>query len=160
MGASTDEEVAFFGAADWIESQGRSPRRAAAPGATPVPGEGEVVLQRLHYNSLGFEAMVSSVDGMTEFRCLPVFAIARKFLGKTDTGIQLGASMDDVIRAYGAPEVTSQFRETNLRYPHKGWEFLFGDGKLKSFSAFAPMSDEIEVIDNGDGSYTERTKEK
>ena len=40
------------------------------------------------------------------------------------------------------------------------WEFLFGDGKLKSFSAFAPMSDEIEVIDNGDGSYTERTKEK
>lgn len=160
MGASKDEVITFFGTPDWTESQGRSSRRATAPRATPGPGEVEVVRERLHYNSLGFEVMVSNVGGMNQFRCLPVGAIARKFLGKTDTGIQLGASIDDVIQAHGAPEVKSHFRETSLRYVHKGWEFLFSDGKLKSFSAFRPMSDEIEVIDNGDGSYTERAKEK
>jgi hypothetical protein len=37
---------------------------------------------------------------------------------------------------------------------------LFGDGKLESFSAFEPVSDEIEVVDNGDGSFTERVKAK
>ncbi|HVC95962.1 MAG TPA: hypothetical protein VND64_19895 [Pirellulales bacterium] len=159
MGASKDEVVAFFGSPDWIESR-RSPGRSLAPGKKPVRGEAEVALERLHYNSLGFEVMVSSVDGMTEFRCLPVGTIARMFLGKTDSGIQLGASIDDVIRGHGAPEVKSQLRETGLRYLHKGWTFLFGDGKLKSFSAFEPMSDKIEVIDNGDGSFTQRPKEK
>jgi hypothetical protein len=160
MGALKDEVVSFFGTPDWIETQGRSPRMSPAPGQKPATGEAAVVLERLHYYSLGFEVMVSSVRGMTEFRCLPVGAIARKFLGKTDAGIQLGASIDDVIREHGTPEVKSHFRNTNLRYVHKGWSFLFGDGKLESFSAFEPVSDEIEVVDNGDGSFTERVKAK
>ncbi|MBS0202146.1 MAG: hypothetical protein JSS49_04540 [Planctomycetes bacterium] len=160
MGAPKDEVVAFFGTPDWIETQRRSPKRSPAPGNKPVLGEAEVILERLHYNSLGFEVMVSSADGMTEFRCMPVGTIARKFLGKTDSGIQLGASIDDVSRVHGPPEVKSQFRETDLRYVHQGWAFLFGDGKLKSFSAFEPISAEFEVKDNGDGSYTQRLKEK
>ena len=111
-------------------------------------------------HQMGTEVMVSSVRGMTEFRCLSSSSIARKFLGKTEAGIRLGATTDDVIKAYGKPEVKSQFRETDFGYPHKGWRFLFRDGNLATMTASEPLLDEIEVVDNGDGSWSERVKAK
>ncbi|MGH7135242.1 MAG: hypothetical protein ACREHD_05840, partial [Pirellulales bacterium] len=105
--------------------------------------------------------MVSSVDGMTEFRCFSnKRPIARRFRGRTDEGIRLGASIDEVIKAYGAPEVRTHFRDDVLQYFHKGWRFVFGDEKLVSFSITEPMSDQIEIVDNGDGTWTERVKAK
>jgi hypothetical protein len=45
-------------------------------------------------------------------------------------------------------------------YFHKGWSFVFGDGKLIWFTATEPMSDQIEIEDHGDGSWSERVKAK
>lgn len=160
FGASKNDVIAFFGAPDWIEIQGRSAKMSASPGDAPASAHAQIVHERLHYNSLGFEINISSENGMREFRCLPRSSIAREFLGKTDTSIRLGSSIDDVIKAYGMPEVRSHFREDVLRYLHKGWSFVFGNGKLASYSAVKPMSDEIEIEDHGDGSFTERVKVK
>ncbi len=156
LGASKKDVIAAFGKPDCVEIQGRHARTYSAPGGAAVGGEAETVLERLNYNSLGFELDVSSARGLTQFRCMSGSSIARRFIGKTDAGIALGASIDDVIQAYGAPEVRSHLRDEVLYYFHKGWSFVFAEGKLISFSASAPLSDLIEIEDNGDGSWTER----
>lgn len=158
MGMSKEKVIAFFGAPDLIETQGRTPKASPVPGQKSGKGKTEVVFERLLYYSLGFELTVSSADGMTEFRCPSLAPIAREFLGTTDAGISLGASIEAVEKAYGPPEVRTHFRDDNLMYFHKGWSFVFGDGKLTSFSATLPMSDQIEVEDHGDGSWSERVK--
>lgn len=159
MKAPKEKVIAFFGPPDLIETSGRY-KVSSAPGKE-IEGQQEVVLEKLNYNSLGFEATVSSVDGMTEFRCFSNKApIARRFRGRTDVGIRLGASIEEVIKAYGAPEVRTHFRDDVLQYFHKGWRFVFSDEKLVSFSITEPMSDQIEIVDNGDGSWTERVKAK
>ncbi|HET6880710.1 MAG TPA: hypothetical protein VFI31_11175 [Pirellulales bacterium] len=160
MKASKEKVIAFFGSPDMVEVIGRSAKVSSAPGKA-MEGRHEVVFERLTYNSLGFEATVSSVDGMTEFRCFSNQGpIARRFLGRTDKGIRLGASIDEIIKAYGAPEVKTHFRDDSLFYFHKGWRFLFADETLVSFSITEPMSDQIEIVDNGDGSWIERVKAK
>lgn len=100
---------------------------------------------------------------MTGFGCfgrLWRFDSARDFLGKTDRQIGLGASIDDVVRVYGKPDVKAHLREDVLHYFHKGWSFLFRDGKLALITAFQPRPDYIEFKDTGDGGYLEEFKPK
>lgn len=159
MKAPKEKVISRFGPPDLIETSGRY-KVASAPGQE-IEGQQDVVIETLNYNSLGFETTVSSIDGMTGFRCFSNKGpIARRFRGRTAEGIKLGASIDEVIKAYGAPEVRTHFRDDVLHYFHKGWSFVFGDEKLVSFSITAPMSDQIEIIDNGDGSWTEQVKAK
>lgn len=158
MGASKEQVVAVFGKPDWIELQGRFAGVSSAPGKPPEKSQAEDALEKFHYNSLGFNLDVSSVRGVTQFHCLQRSLLSRPFLGKTDAGLSLGASIDDVVRAYGPPEVRSHFRNDVLHYPHKGWSFVFADGKLAWYSASEPLSEQIEIEDNGDGSSIQRVK--
>jgi hypothetical protein len=160
MNASKDEVIAFFGTPDLIETQHLPSRISPTPVKEPAKGESQVLLDRLNYNSLGFEVTVLGAKGTTEFRCLSGGLTTREFLGKTDAGIGMGATIDEVLKAYGSPEVKTHLRDDCLYYFHKGWSFVFGDGKLISFSATEPLSDEIEIQDRGDGSWTERVKGK
>lgn len=159
MGSSKDEVIAAFGKPDRIELLGGARGTSTAPGKPANKRHAEEVFEKLHYNSLGFELEVSSGQGITQFHCLPRGPLARPFLGKTDAGIRLGAPIDEVVQAYGAPEVRSHMRDEVLRYPHKGWSFVFDDSRLAWFSATEPLSELIEIEDHGDGSYTERVKE-
>lgn len=158
LGASKQQLIASFGQPDRIELEGRFAKAYSAPGKPAGNNQAEVTLERFHYNSLGFELSVSSEKGVTQFRTLYVGLLARPFLGKTDAGIALGASIDDVVRAYGPPERKGGFRDDVLDYFHKGWSFVFYDGKLSWFTVSEPMSDQIEIEVRDDGSYTQRVK--
>jgi hypothetical protein len=160
IGASKEQVIKAFGQPDWTELQGRFARTYLAPAKPAGNGRDDVVLERLHYNSLGFELSVSSATGVTQFRCLDLFPIARPFLGKTDAGIALGASLDDVVRAYGAPERRSGLREEVLDYLREGWSFIFRDGKLARFYTSQPISDQFEIEVHKDGSYSQRLKDE
>lgn len=159
LGASRKEVIAAFGTPDCVEIQGRTARAYSEPHGAAVSGEAETVIEKLNYHSLGFELDVSSARGLTQFRCMSGSSFARAFIGKTDAGIALGASIDDVMKAYGAPEVRSHLRDEVLHYFHKGWSFVFAEGKLTSFSASEPLSDLIEIEDHGDGSWSERPRQ-
>ncbi len=94
---------------------------------------------------------VFGCDAASEISC-------RDFLGKTDRQIGLGATVADVLAAYGKPDVRSRLREEVLRYLHKGWSFIFSNGKLAYITVSEPRSEKLEFIDHGDGSWMERIK--
>ncbi len=163
MGSTKERIIALVGTPDLIEETYRGFEVFRNPGGPALPGQKEIVRERLNYRSLGFNIEVSSREGMTGFGLygrLLCFDSARDFLGNTDRKIGLGASIDDVVRAYGTPDVKSHLREDVLHYFHKGWSFLFRDGKLASITAFPPRPEYIEFEDTGDGGYTERVNPK
>jgi hypothetical protein len=116
----------------------------------------------LHYESLGFDIEVQSDNGASRFSFFGVRELgmcARDFNGKTDKGVGLGSTSDEVIEAYGKPEFSAVNRNSrSFEYFHQGLSFQFWDNKLSRFSISSPRSDQIEFIDNGNGSYTERVK--
>ena len=160
MGASKEKVIACFGTPDFIESFRHGSGVAASPGRPALKGQKDTLRETLHYDSLGFEVRLSSDEGMTEVRCFGSRPTARGFQGKTDAKIGLDCAIGDVLRAYGKPEATSHLRDDELHYFHKGWSFQFSDGRLTSFSASKPMSDQIEIEAHDDGSWTERLKAK
>jgi hypothetical protein len=142
---------------------GASKEKILATLGTPDLIEEKSMFEWLNYQSLGFVIGVSRKKGMTDFSCfgrLQRFDSARDFLGKTDRQIGLGASMEDVVKAYGEPEVKTHLREDILRYLHQGWTFTFRDGKLASFDVSELLSEDIEVIDTGDGGWLTGWKPK
>jgi hypothetical protein len=158
--ASKAQILAALGTPDQIEETYRGPEVFKAPGV-PVKGQPEVVFETLHYPSRGFEIYVSSRKGMMGFNCfgrLWRFEPEREFPGKTDRQIAMGASIADVLKAYGEPEVQSHGRDDVLQYLHKGWWFHFRLGKLDRIQATEPLSDRIEVTPTGDGGYSTRVK--
>jgi hypothetical protein len=61
------------------------------------------------------------------------------FPGKTSEGIRLGATPDDVVRAYGKPQEKSEIESRRtLTYPELGYVFEFRQGKLTSISLNLP----------------------
>jgi hypothetical protein len=163
MGASKDRIITLLGTPDLIEETYRGFERFQYPGGPALKGQKEVVQERLNYPSRGFDIDVSSREGMTRFCCygrLLHFDSARDFLGKTDRQIGLGASIDDVVRVYGKPDIKTHLREDQLHYFHKGWSFLFREGKLASITAFQPRPDYIEFKDTGDGGWMEGVNPK
>ena len=163
LGSSKAQVIAAFGTPDLIKETFRGPRLYRSPGGPPISGQKDTVAEQLEYPSLGFAIGVSSDEGVTGFECfgrLHMGNMARDFQGRTDARIGLGASMDDVLNAYGKPDVRTHLRDDALFYFHKGWNFIFDDGKLVSFSISKPRGEEIDIHDNGDGTWTERIKEK
>jgi hypothetical protein len=161
MHATTEQILATLGAPDQIEETYRGPEALSSPGVPAHKGQPEVVFEKLRYPSRGFEISVSSKKGMMVFNCfgrLWGFDSCRDFHGETDRQIRLGATVDDVLAAYGKPDVRSRLREEVLHYFHKGWSFTFRNGKLAYFSVAEPRSEKIEFIDHGDGSWLERVK--
>lgn len=170
FGSSKEQVIAKLGKPDSIE-ESKIPM-AIVNG--PVQGGGEALLEaagkqdpaavlvisRLSYQSLGFELTIGG-QGLESVRCFGrsrMGDMATEFLGATDKGARLGVSMDEITRLYGPPEVRTTGRNDMLYYPHIGYQFLFGDSKLVEISMRKPMSDDIKVRDNGDGTWSESLK--
>ena len=160
LGATKDQIIAALGPPDEIQKQSmRQP--ASIPG--PNAPESEQVTHRLRYPSLGFDIAVSSDQGMTEVRCYgrrEQGNMARDFLGKTDKQLGLGTSIEDVLRAYGKPEVRIEARNQQWLYPHQGWDFRFRDKELAGFTMAKAVADNVLIRDNGDGSWETTVKPK
>lgn len=160
LGATKDQVIAALGQPDEIRRQ--SMRRPASAPAANAP-EGEHVTYHLRYPSLGFDITVSSDQGMKEVRCYgrrEQGNTARDFLGKTDKQLGLGASIEDVLREYGRPEVQVEGRDQMWLYPHQGWDFRFRDQELSGFTMAKPVADNVVISDNGDGSWETTVKPK
>jgi hypothetical protein len=77
----------------------------------------------LNYGSRGFFLGVSKTRGVVVISCqsqkVQLLRI-RDFSGKTDKGICLGASLDDIVKAYGQPDR----KETNQQMTYLSYEML------------------------------------
>jgi hypothetical protein len=108
----------------------------------------------LDYASRGFSLQVSSGFriagatyagyGLLTIRAFGQAAIGlptvRDFQGKTSKGIRLGATPEDVIRAYGKPIARSDSESfTALTYTPLGWSFEFRHGKLSAINLNYPF---------------------
>jgi hypothetical protein len=61
------------------------------------------------------------------------------FSGKTDKGIGMGASREEVVAAYGEPERTDSAGSLeNLRYSQLGMSFGFAEGRLVNIKVGGP----------------------
>lgn len=162
IGAKREQVIAAFGAPDGVrKTLDGGPR--ASPNARPNDPTDRSYFEKLSYPSLGFEITFSSRMGVTEIQCYGrgrLGPYARNFRGKTDKEIRLGASVEEVLKAYGKPDFRRKLRDDGLSYMHLGWDFQFMEGKLVSFSMRKPTPPEIEIIDRGDGTFTETVKKK
>ena len=135
-----------------------SQRQIYAPATLPgsdQPGQG---FEYLIYNSLGLEIGVNSEYGVTTIRCQSQKRngpTVRDFAGQTTEGIRIGSTVAEVIAAYGKPERET---EETVHYIRLGWLFWVLEGKVVGFEVQEPTHDQIEIIVNEDGSYTERTR--
>ncbi len=126
--------------------------------------QADTIIVEMQYPSDGFDLRIG-LGGVTGIHCYGKQlrgALAQDFVGKTDTGIKLGATKDDVIAKYGQPDVVRlNNRHENLHYFHKGYAFLFVEGKLASITVSAPMPKEVVVTDKGNGriELTDTSKE-
>jgi hypothetical protein len=65
----------------------------------------------------------------------------RAFQGKTREGIRLGATPDEVLKAYGKPDTQNDSSSyAALTYQKRGLIFEFRHGKLASISVHSPLS--------------------
>jgi outer membrane lipoprotein-sorting protein len=113
----------------------------------------DTVLVEMQYPSDGFDLTIGP-DGLKNIHCYGKQvrgAMARDFVGKTDIGIKLGATRDEVIAKYGQPEVRPHKSNSDFRYFHKGYRFVFTNEKLTSIMISPPMSKDIIIKDKGNG---------
>lgn len=106
----------------------------------------------LHYDSRGFQLDVSSLFriGESTFPGYGLFGIrvfnevdrlptCRAFQGKTREGIRLGATPDDVLKAYGKPDAKTDLGSFGgLTYLKLGWIFEFRHGRLAGINLNSP----------------------
>jgi outer membrane lipoprotein-sorting protein len=150
FGAAADEIVDFLGEP--------SNRRAYKPVALPGSKQAPQGFEYLQYNSMGLEIGVNSEHGMTMIRCLSQLRSGpsvHDFGGRTAEGICLGSTIEEVVEVYGDPELNGQ--ET-LNYIRLGWTFSIMEGKVVSFEISEPTPEEIEIIVNDDGSFTQQIR--
>ncbi|MGH7169149.1 MAG: LolA family protein [Gemmataceae bacterium] len=88
----------------------------------------------LSYGSRGFFLGVSKTRGVVLISCqaqsVQLLRI-RDFRGKTDKGIALGASLDDIVKAYGKPDrKETKQRMTYLSYSKLHASFTLAENKL------------------------------
>jgi hypothetical protein len=168
FGASKDEIIAKFGEPDGIDEI--APANNSIPESLPKSEDGQVAFNqptrvamigqtRISYASMGFELTVMQDRGLTRINCFgrDSHYYGGDFQGTTDDQIRLGASVDDVIKAFGRPQVHHKSvveAEERLRYLSRGYLFICIDSKVVGFDIERPLADNIEVKDNGDGSWT------
>jgi hypothetical protein len=109
------------------------------------------IMTELGYDSRGFRLAIGTPGGLHTIQCFNQTSMGpsvHDFQGKTREGILLGASHDDVKKAYGEP--AAKMGSEVYWYAKRGWEFSFRDGKLVSYRANPPdPSLEMEVHDDG-----------
>ena len=83
-------------------------------------------------------------DGLYVIDCFYDRGGATGFRGKTKDGIALGASLEDVLQAYGKSD--AQMDSRFIFYKKRGYQFGFRDKKLDSIHVERPNPNvEIEV---------------
>ncbi len=107
-----------------------------------------VGFDELKYNASGLWIFVDPDDGVTSITAHSQETSGggcQGFIGRTKEGIALGASLEEIQKAYGEPSVNdaSQFMLANVKqggfgaifYPDLGLTFTLNDSKLTRFSA-------------------------
>src|SRR5579871_1407151 len=116
FGMSREQVEKALGKADSVEAQGKN---------------GYV---SMNYGSRGFFLGVSKTLGVVTISCASqaTFAVRiRDFAGKTDKGIALGATLADVVRAYGEPDwKKTDHGSTHVSYNRLQASFTFFGDKL------------------------------
>jgi outer membrane lipoprotein-sorting protein len=154
LGSSKDVIIAKLGQPDSIRETSVPGQEIPNPDNTKTKLADTVIVQ-MQYPSDGFDLTIGA-SGLERIHCYGKQfrgAMAQDFVGKTDAGIKIGATTDDVIAKYGRPDVRSGGRHEDLFYIHKGYRFRFVEGKLASVTVSAPMPKEVKVIDKGNGSF-------
>lgn len=171
FGSTKEQVLNKLGAPDFVRekqlSTGNSDAAetvAVAPLPNPVDdGSIEppmIVSSYLYYPSLGFDLTIGR-KGLESIRCYGrdrMGDLARDFLGKTDKAIRLGWPLRKVIAEHGKPEVRTSGRDEVLYYPHAGYQFMFVNSKLIDIRVTKPMSEMVEIQDNGDGTWSTSTR--
>jgi hypothetical protein len=139
FGTKVEEIVRLLGEPDW-----RHDREDVS--ALPLPGEeppaGEVAIRtELRYDRRGFRLTANDWRGLYSIYCFnnrdgDLATTEHGFRGKTKEGIALGASLEDVMKAYGEPE--TQKHVDYVSYQKRGYAFMFHDKKLVSVLAWPP----------------------
>ena len=155
FGMNRDDVVRALGEPNW------SKEHRYANNLQPQPelrgndaGKGKYVVTELGYDSRGFRLTVNNRTGLHSIHCFNQASMGpsvRGFPGKTREGIELGASPDDVKKAYGEPE--AKMGPDDYWYAKRGWQFTFRDGKLAGYHVNRPdPALEVEVHEDGTSS--------
>ena len=152
FGMNRDDVVRALGEPNWRKEHRYANILKSQPDTRiEDAGEGKYVVTELGYDSRGFRLTVNNRSGLDSIHCFNQTSMGpsvRGFRGRTREGIELGASPDDVMKAYGDPE--AKVGPDNYWYGKRGWQFLFRDGKLVGFQAGPPdPALELEVREDG-----------
>ena len=100
----------------------------------------------LYYRNAGLSIFFNSA-GMASIDCESHSQVI-DFAGKTDQGIGLGDTVEQVINAYGKPEI--QGKET-IQYIREGLMFFLHQGRVRSIQIQEPVHPSLKIIVNEDG---------
>ncbi|MEM7453710.1 MAG: hypothetical protein AAF456_05070 [Planctomycetota bacterium] len=123
-------------------------------------------IEKLHYDSMGIALSYNTDEleddgavGLTSIVCLSQSLNGPRvnsFRGSTGLGICIGDSVETVIEAYGEPDMTASGLICYLR---RGIRFYTLDDKIGSIEVNEPLSDDLEVEVNDDGSWEIRVRQ-
>jgi hypothetical protein len=161
FGMSIDDVVRALGEPNWRKEHRYADNLQPRPELTAKDAaEAKYVMTELGYDARGFRLTIGTPGGLHSIHCFNQSSMGpsvQDFQGKTREGIKLGASPDDVKRAYGEPE--AKMGSDDYWYAKRGWEFSFRDGKLASYRANPPdPALEMEVHEDGTSVMRRRAK--
>jgi hypothetical protein len=149
FGTKVEEIVRLLGEPDWRHDE-EGDATLPSPGAKPDAKAVKKMRAELGYDRRGFRLVADEDRGLYLIHCFNnrggVVSSETGFRGKTNEGIALGASLDEVLKTYGKPE--AQMDSRLVWYRKRGYEFMFHDKKLVSIRVSAPnpnIETEIEV---------------
>jgi outer membrane lipoprotein-sorting protein len=152
FGMSRDDIVRALGEPNWRKEHRYADNLQPRPELRGKDaGQAKYVVTELGYDSRGFRLTINNRGGLHSIHCFNQTSMGpsvRGFQGKTREGIELGASPEDVKKAYGEPE--AKMDPDHYWYAKRGWRFFFRDGKLVGYQANPPdPALEVEVLEDG-----------
>ena len=157
FGMNTDDVVRALGEPNWRKEHRYANNLQPQPEIRGKDaGEAKYVVTELGYDSRGFRLTINNQSGLHSIHCFNQASMGpsvRGFQGKTREGIELGASPEDVKRAYGEPE--AKMGPDDYWYAKRGWQFAFRDGKLVGYHVNRP-DPALEVEVHEDGTFSMR----
>jgi outer membrane lipoprotein-sorting protein len=157
FGMNTDDVVRALGEPNWRKEHRYANNLQPQPEIRSKDArEGNYVVTELGYDSRGFRLTINNRSGLHSIHCFNQASMGpsvRGFLGKTKEGIELGASPDDVKKAYGEPE--AKMGPDDYWYAKRGWQFSFRDRKLVGYQVNRP-DPALEVEVHEDGTFSMR----
>jgi len=152
FGMSADDVIRALGEPSWRKEHRYADNLQPRPELeSKDSGSAKYVMTELAYDARGFRLAVGNPGGLHSIHCFNQTSMGpgvRDFQGKTREGIKLGATPNDVVKAYGEPD--AKMGPTNYWYAKRGWQFSFRDGKLVSYQVNPPNPAlKIEVRPDG-----------